>query len=71
LKFEAGASYPNHNHPAGEEAFVMEGEAFFNDQKLTKGEYLYTPPTFKHSVKTENGCVILFIVPKEVEIVTQ
>ncbi|MBK8503746.1 MAG: cupin domain-containing protein [Saprospiraceae bacterium] len=68
LKFEAGASYPYHNHPAGEEAFVMEGEAYFNEQKLTKGDYLYTPPTFKHSVKTDTGCVILFIVPKEVEI---
>jgi hypothetical protein len=24
LKFEAGASYPNHRHPAGEEVFVPE-----------------------------------------------
>lgn len=28
LKFDAGASYPYHNHPAGEEAFVLEGELF-------------------------------------------
>ncbi|MBX2916894.1 MAG: cupin domain-containing protein [Cyclobacteriaceae bacterium] len=68
LKFEAGASYPYHNHPAGEEAFVMDGEVYFNEQKLRKGDYLYTPPTFKHSVKTDTGCVILFIVPQEVEI---
>lgn len=26
LKFEAGASYPFHNHPAGEEAFILDGE---------------------------------------------
>ncbi|WP_373518680.1 cupin domain-containing protein [Pricia sp.] len=51
LKFEAGASYPYHDHPAGEEAFVMEGEAYFDEHKLAKGDYLYTPPTFKHSVK--------------------
>lgn len=69
LKFEAGASYPYHNHPAGEEAFVLEGEAYFNEHKLTKGDYLYTPATFKHSVKTNTGCVILFKVPEEVEIV--
>lgn len=68
MKFEAGASYPYHNHPAGEEAFVMEGEVYFNEQKLTKGDYLYTPPSFKHSVRTDKGCVILFIVPQEVEI---
>lgn len=71
LKFEAGASYPYHNHPAGEEAFILEGEAYFNDHKLTKGDYLYTPPTFKHSVKTDTGCVILFKVPEEVEIVKE
>ncbi|MEZ5070470.1 MAG: cupin domain-containing protein [Bacteroidales bacterium] len=69
LKFEAGASYPYHNHPAGEEAFVLEGEVFFNDTKLSKGDYLHTPPTFKHSVKTETGCVVMFRVPQEVEII--
>lgn len=71
LKFEAGASYPYHNHPAGEEAFVLEGEVFFNDYKLSKGDFLFTPPTFKHSVKTDTGCVILFRVPEEVEIVKE
>lgn len=69
LKFEAGASYPLHNHPAGEEAFVLEGEAYFNEAKLSKGDYLYTPPNFKHAVRTESGCTILFIVPQEVEII--
>lgn len=69
LKFDAGASYPFHNHPGGEEAFVLEGEVFFNEAKLAKGDYLYTPPGFKHSVKTDTGCTILFIVPEEVEII--
>ena len=68
LKFEAGASYPFHNHPAGEEAFVLQGEAYFNEAKLSKGDYLYTPPGFKHAVRTEIGCKIMFIVPQEVEI---
>ena len=68
LKFEPGASYPYHNHPAGEELFVLQGEVFINDQKLIHGDYLYTPPDFKHSVRTDEGCVILFIVPVEVEI---
>lgn len=71
LKFEAGASYPYHNHPSGEEAFVLAGEVYFNEAKLSKGDYLYTPPTFKHAVRTETGCEILFIVPEEVEITKQ
>lgn len=68
LKFEAGASYPYHNHPAGEEVFVLEGDATIGGEKLLAGDYLYTPPNFKHAVKSENGCVLLFVVPEEVEI---
>ncbi|AZB33786.1 cupin domain-containing protein [Chryseobacterium bernardetii] len=68
LKFEPGASYPYHNHPAGEELFILEGDAVIAGGNLKKGDYLYTPPSFKHSVTSENGCIILFIIPEEVEI---
>jgi quercetin dioxygenase-like cupin family protein len=68
LKFEPGAKYPFHNHPAGEELFVMKGSCFVNDTQLNEGDYLYTPPGFKHSVKTLTGCKLLAIVPAEVEI---
>lgn len=68
LKFEAGASYPYHNHPAGEELFVMEGTCIIEGVALQAGDYLYTPPGFKHSVRPETGCVLLFVVPEEVEI---
>ncbi|KAB1230621.1 cupin domain-containing protein [Chryseobacterium viscerum] len=68
LKFNPGASYPYHNHPAGEELLIMEGDATIAGAQLGKGDYLYTPPNFKHSVTSEHGCTILFIVPEEVEI---
>ena len=68
LKFEAGATYPYHNHPGGEEIYVLQGEAILEDVILMQGDYLYTPPGFKHSVTTKTGCTALFIVPEEVEI---
>jgi quercetin dioxygenase-like cupin family protein len=68
LKFEPGATYPYHNHSAGEEIFVLEGEAILEHMKLSQGDYLYTPPGFKHSVTTKTGCVMLFVIPEEVEI---
>lgn len=71
LKFEPGASYPYHNHPAGEELLIMNGEAIIAGATLKEGDYLYTPANFKHSVKSETGCTIFFIVPEEVEIVNQ
>ena len=68
LKFEPGASYPYHNHPAGEELFVLEGSVILEGTILVAGDYLYTPPGFKHSVTSETGCIVLFMIPQEVEI---
>lgn len=68
LKFEPGAVYPYHNHPGGEEIFVLSGEAILEDSCISQGDYLYTPVNFKHSVTTKTGCTMLFIVPEEVEI---
>ena len=68
LKFEPGAKYPAHNHPAGEEVFVLEGEVKFGNKHLSKGDYLYTPPNGKHSVWSKTGCVMLLNIPEEVEI---
>ena len=71
LRFEAGAAYPKHSHPAGEELYVLEGEVHFSARHLRAGDYLYTPPGGVHSVTSETGCVLLFIVPEEVEIIDQ
>ena len=68
LKFEPGAAYPYHNHPGGEEIFVMQGSCFVNATELETGDYLYTPPGFKHSVRTETGCELMLVIPEEVEI---
>ncbi len=69
LKFDAGAKYPYHNHPAGEEIYVLSGDVVLEDATLLAGDYLYTPPGFKHSVTTKTGCTMLFVIPEEVEII--
>ena len=68
LKFEAGATYPAHNHPGGEEVFVLEGDLKLGKDHLYAGDYLYTSPNGKHGVRSEGGCVVLVNVPEEVEI---
>lgn len=67
LKFEPNSSYPYHNHPAGEEIFVLQGSCEIENSILNEGDYLYTPPNFKHSVKSIAGCILLLIIPEEVE----
>ncbi len=68
LKFDAGASYPNHTHPGGEEVYVLEGEVRFGADHLRAGDYLYTSPGAMHPVFSKTGCVMLFVVPEEVVI---
>lgn len=69
LKFEAGASYPYHSHPKGEEILVLEGSCLIEGQVLGQGDYLFTPPGFSHAVTTTESCVLFLMVPAEVEIV--
>lgn len=69
LKFEAGARYPLHNHPAGEEIFVLEGDIHLGKDHLFAGDYLFTAPNNLHAVRTDHGCVVLLRAAKEVEII--
>ena len=68
LKFEPGSSYPYHNHPGGEEIFVMEGKVVIEGAELAAGDYLYTPPGYRHAVQTDTGAVLMLVIPEEVEI---
>jgi quercetin dioxygenase-like cupin family protein len=68
LRFEPGANYPYHNHPAGEELFVVSGSCLIEGTTLEAGDYLYTSPGSRHAVRSQMGCTLLFQVPEEVEI---
>jgi quercetin dioxygenase-like cupin family protein len=68
LRFDPGAKYPYHSHPAGEELFVLAGSCLIEGTLLEAGDYLYTAPGEKHSVQTDSGCTLLFQVPEEVTI---
>ena len=69
VRFEPGARFPAHNHPAGEEIYVIEGDFTVGGHRLVGGDYLYTAPNEKHAASTEGGCLVLVTLPKPVEIV--
>jgi quercetin dioxygenase-like cupin family protein len=71
VRFAPGARFPAHNHPAGEEVFVLEGEVRIGPDRLRAGDYLYTPPDGKHAASSEGGCVFLVTLPKPVEILKE
>ena len=70
VRLEPGARFPAHNHPAGEEVFVLEGEVVIGSARLKAGDYLYTPPDHKHAAASQDGCVFLVTLPRPVEILT-
>lgn len=67
LRFEPGSSYPYHNHPSGEEIFVLQGTCEIENSILIEGDYLFTPQGFKHAVRSVSGCALLIVIPEEVE----
>jgi quercetin dioxygenase-like cupin family protein len=68
VRLEPGAAFPAHDHPAGEEVFVLEGDVRIGRHHLKTGDYLYTPPDGKHAAASDGGCVFLVTLPKPVVI---
>jgi len=67
VRMDAGAKYPPHNHPAGEEVYVVSGSMRVGGDDLKSGDYLYTPPNGSHAAETKEGCVFLVVLPGPVE----
>ena len=68
LRFEPGSTYPAHNHPGGEEIFVLEGDISLGKDHLKVGDYLYTAPNNVHAVHSKGGCIVLVNVPQQVQV---
>ena len=58
VRYEPGASFPEHSHPGGEEILVLEG--VFSDETgdYPSGTYLRNPVGTKHSPFSKEGCTI-------------
>ena len=69
LKFEPGATYTLHTHPAGEEVFVIEGDIHLGKDHLRAGDYLYTAPDNLHAVRSDEGCIVFLKAPRATEFV--
>ena len=58
VRYEAGARFPAHDHPGGEEILVLDG--VFSDEHgdWPAGTYLLNPEGFSHSPFSEKGCTL-------------
>lgn len=58
VRFDAASSFPAHDHPDGEEIFVLEG--VFSDEygDWPAGTFLLNPEGFRHTPYSAPGCVL-------------
>lgn len=69
LKMASGAIFPLHNHPGGEEVFVIYGKVIINQHQLDSGDFLYTPSGKTHSLKALEDSLLFTSAPKGIELV--
>lgn len=59
VRYLPGASFPRHEHPLGEEIFVLSGVFSDDDGNWGEGMYLRNPPGSGHAPYSEGGCDLL------------
>lgn len=58
VRYAAGASFPKHPHPKGEEILVLDGVFSDHTGDYGPGSYLRNPPGFEHAPFSDSGCTI-------------
>ena len=58
VKFEANSFFPAHQHPQGEELYVLEGVFSDENGDYPAGTYIRNPPGSSHRPFTKEGCTL-------------
>lgn len=59
VRYDPGASFSGHNHPLGEEIFVLDGTFSDATGNFSAGTYFRNPKGFVHAPFSREGCTIL------------
>ena len=59
LRYAAGAAIPWHWHPGYEHILVLEGSQSDENGLYRAGSVLISPPGTSHTVRSDEGCVVL------------
>jgi anti-sigma factor ChrR (cupin superfamily) len=58
VRYQPGSRFNTHQHPLGEEIFVLEGVFSDDSGHYPAGSYLRNPPGTAHAPYSEQGCVL-------------
>ena len=64
FRMRAGAVIEQHDHPAGEHTYIIEGEAMFGPLHVRAGDALYTRPGESHRVEALTDVVFIGMAPR-------
>tara|TARA_R110002072_G_scaffold36153_6_gene106437 strand:- start:39 stop:449 length:411 start_codon:yes stop_codon:yes gene_type:complete len=67
LKYEPGTAIPWHWHPAYEHILVLEGSQSDENGLYRAGSVLISPPGTGHTVRSDEGCIVLAVWEKPVQ----
>jgi len=59
VRFDAGARFPQHGHPDGEEILVLSGVFSDSSGDYPAGSFLLNPEGFAHAPWSDGGCTLL------------
>lgn len=71
VRYAAGAGFPNHPHPKGEEILVLDGVFSDHTGDYGPGSYLRNPPGFEHAPFSKSGCTLFVKLHQFIEGDTQ
>lgn len=61
LRYQPGASVPEHQHAGYEHIFVLSGSQSDDAGLYPRGTCVINPPGTRHAVKSDEGCLVLAI----------
>jgi anti-sigma factor ChrR (cupin superfamily) len=66
IRFQPGSRVPLHEHPGYEHIFVLSGSQTDKNGTLRAGSMIINLPGTRHSIISEEGCLVLAIYEKRV-----
>ena len=69
VRFAKGARFPRHDHPGGEDVYVVSGRCAVGGATLVAGDFLWTEPGGVHDLVAEEETVIYVSTPNGVRVI--
>jgi predicted ChrR family anti-sigma factor len=72
VRMQPGSRIPKHRHRGIEECYVIEGDAFTNNETLKAGDYTCAMAgSVHHPISSVNGALLLLVSPESYEVLEQ